>query len=198
MTPITVLAIWIPVILVFLTLTALQLPTSRFPYHVVGGLLVGWFVWTFTEYMMHRFIFHYHPKTERLKRMFFVIHGVHHAQPLCRTRLVMPPAMSIPLGVAFYGLFYLVIDVMLGAPIWLYPSYAGILIGYVVYDMTHYALHHAKLTGGYLSNCRFQHMQHHGSCPNMRFGVTSPVWDYVFGTMPDAPRKFAPKKPLSR
>lgn len=192
--PVTVLVIWIPVIVVFLVLAALQIPPHRVPVEIVGGLLVGWFLWTLTEYLLHRFIFHFHPKTERLKRLFFVVHGVHHAQPLCRTRLVMPPVMSIPLGVLFFGLFYLIFDLILGLRLWLYPAYAGILIGYVMYDMMHYGLHHAKVSKGYLANCRFQHMQHHGSCPNMRFGVTSPVWDLVFGTMPNTPRKFAPPK----
>jgi sterol desaturase/sphingolipid hydroxylase (fatty acid hydroxylase superfamily) len=33
---------------------------------------------------------------------------------------------------------------------------------------------------------RQQHMHHHFKTPNKRFGVSSPLWDYVFGTMPDA------------
>jgi len=187
--PITVLVLWTPVAVLFLVLALVEIPQETFPYYLIIGLLLGWFVWTFAEYTMHRFIFHFHPKTEKLKRMFFMVHGVHHAQPLCRTRLVMPPAMSIPLAILFYGIFYLVVSVALGAPLWFYPVFTGFLGGYIVYDMLHYNLHHGKKKAGYLAMCRYQHMQHHGTCPNMRFGVTSPLWDYVFGTMPKPMKK---------
>jgi len=187
--PLTVMLLWTPVAGLFLVLAFTQIPRGTFPFYLVAGLLLGWFVWTFAEYVMHRFIFHYHPKTENLKRLFFMVHGVHHAQPLCRTRLVMPPAMSIPLAVVFYGLFYLLVDVLLGIPLWFYPLFTGFLGGYIVYDMLHYSLHHGRKTKGYLAMCRYQHMQHHGTCPNMRFGVSSPVWDYVFGTMPKTAKK---------
>ncbi len=182
--PVTVLVIWVPVILAFLTLTVLEIPRGAIPLYALCGLAGGWFIWSLTEYFMHRFIFHYHPRTEKLKKLFFTVHGVHHAQPMCRTRLVMPPALSVPLALVFYGVFTLVISVIIREPLWLYPTFAGLLIGYVIYDLTHYALHHAKLTKGYLAMCRYQHMQHHGTCPNMRFGVSVPWWDYVFGTMP--------------
>jgi sterol desaturase/sphingolipid hydroxylase (fatty acid hydroxylase superfamily) len=97
--------------------------------------------------------------------------------------------MSIPLAVFFYGLFYLVINVIIGRQEWLYPVFTGFLSGYIIYDMLHYSLHHSKAKSGYFAMCRYQHMQHHGTCPSMRFGVTSPVWDYVFGTMPKTTKK---------
>ncbi len=148
---------------------------------------------------MHRFIFHYHPRTEKLKKVFFRIHGVHHAQPLCKTRLVMPPVMSIPLSLAFFGLFHLLFDVVIGRPGWFSPVFAGFVGGYVVYDMMHYSLHHLRTRNAYVLMCRYQHMQHHGACPTMRFGVSSPLGDYVFGTMPKDPRvkRAAPPSPVT-
>ena len=83
-----------------------------------------------------------------------------------------------------------VIGSFLHAPAWFDPVFAGFLGGYIWYDMTHYTLHHGRTKNAYLAMCRYQHMQHHGTCPNMRFGVSIPLWDYVFGTMPKA----APKK----
>ena len=187
--PSTVLVLWAPVALLFLGQSVWRVGSSVAAAQTAFGVVAGWFVWTLVEYLMHRFFFHYHPKTEKLKRVFFLVHGVHHAQPLCRTRLVMPPAISIPLGVTFYAVFHLVFDVVLGRPLWLAPVFGGFVVGYIVYDMMHYSLHHARVRGGYLAMCRRQHMQHHGTCPGMRFGVSSPVWDYVFGTMPKAPGK---------
>ncbi len=186
--PVSVLVLWVPVAGFFVVQSIIHTWGNRFPLAIVLGLLAGWFVWTFTEYVMHRFVFHYHPKTERFKKAFFMVHGVHHAQPLCKTRLVMPPVMSIPLAVIFYVLFYALVVRLIGRPAWFDAVFAGFLIGYIVYDMMHYTLHHSRSKNGYVAMCRFQHMQHHGNCPNMRFGVSSPVWDYVFGTMPEQRR----------
>ena len=189
--PVTVLAVWTPVAAFFAyEAVARSGGSSGGLWRVAAGLFAGWFVWTFAEYVLHRFLFHYHPSTERLKRTFFLMHGVHHAQPMCRTRLVMPPVVSIPLALVFYGLFHLVVDTIVHSPLWFDPLFAGFLIGYIVYDMVHYTLHHSRTRNAYVAMCRYQHMQHHGSCPNMRFGVSSPIWDYVFHTMPKtAPRK---------
>jgi len=183
--PLAVLVLWIPVAAFFVFESFRHNLPAGFPFAVIVGLFAGWFVWTFAEYFMHRFVFHYHPRTEKFKKAFFMIHGVHHAQPLCKTRLVMPPVMSIPLSFLFYGFFYLLIVQLIGRPDWFDAVFAGFVIGYIVYDMMHYTLHHSRSKNGYVAMCRYQHMQHHGNCPNMRFGVSSPVWDYVFGTMPD-------------
>ena len=110
---------------------------------------------------------------------------VHHAQPRSKTRLVRPPAVSIPLAALFYCLFWAA-TTLLGAGGWLAPLFGGFLAGYLAYDMTHYSLHHAAIRSGYLARIRGHHMRHHGQTPNQRFGVTSDVWDRVFGTLPRA------------
>ena len=185
--PVTVLVIWTPVVLYYLAVSVWNVDGYGSVALVAGWVASGWFIWTLVEYLLHRFVFHFHPRTERLKKIFFLTHGVHHAQPLCRTRLVMPPAMSIPIGIIFFSLFHLLFDVVLIRPQWFAPVFAGFVIGYIVYDMMHYTLHHARAKSAYILMCRRQHMQHHGTCPTMRFGVSSPVWDYVFGTMPKSP-----------
>lgn len=182
--PVAVAAIWTPVFFYFLLQPIISPPNGVPLYYVPIALFIGWFLWTFIEYTLHRFLFHYHPKTERLKRLFFIMHGVHHAQPLCKTRLVMPPVLSIPLALIFYGIFHLVLVTILGIPHWLPPMFAGVVGGYLVYDMLHYGIHHVHKQKGFVAACRRHHLQHHGACPGMRFGVTFPLWDYVFGTMP--------------
>ena len=191
--PVTVLILWVPVALFFLVRSIWFASDLTAAARIVIGLAAGWFLWTFVEYVLHRFLFHFHPRTEKLKRMFFSVHGVHHAQPMCRTRLVMPPVMSIPLAIIFFGLFHLVFDVLLGRPAWFSPLFAGFVSGYIVYDMMHYTLHHSKSKNAYVVACRYQHMQHHGICPTMRFGVSIPIWDHVFGTMPKTPQKSGQK-----
>lgn len=151
---------------------------------LVVGVLLGIIVWTLAEYTLHRFVFHFKPRTPWQERLSFLFHGVHHAQPRCKTRLVMPPAVSVPLGVIFYGLATLIVGGLLGAPAWIAPLIAGFTLGYLSYDLTHYATHHFRMKRGYFRWVRQHHMRHHAQTPDQRFGVSSPVWDYVFGTEP--------------
>lgn len=183
--PITVLVIWVPVAAYFLYRAAVAVAPGAGWGHIPAGFLLGIFIWTFTEYTLHRFLFHYEPKTERQEKIFFLFHGVHHAQPQLKTRLVMPPVLSIPLAFLFYGLFYGVVAVLLGGPPWVAPLFSGFVVGYLIYDMTHYATHHFPMRSGYLKYLKRYHMMHHYKTPNQRFGVSSPLWDFVFGTAPE-------------
>jgi sterol desaturase/sphingolipid hydroxylase (fatty acid hydroxylase superfamily) len=129
-------------------------------------------------------VFHFKPRTPAEERVSFLVHGVHHAQPMEKTRLVMPPPVSIPLALLFYALFRLAIGVLLRQPAWVAPLFAGLVSGYIAYDMLHYSTHHFQLRSAALKFLRRHHMRHHAGSWNDRFGVSSPLWDYVFGTMP--------------
>lgn len=184
--PAVIVAIWLPVALVFLVQAidgaAPGAPTAYIPI----GFLLGIFVWTLTEYTVHRFVFHFAPKNPSpwLERLIFLFHGVHHAQPQLKTRLVMPPVVSVPMAFIFYGLFSLVVGAWIGAPQWIAPLFSGFIIGYLVYDLIHYATHHFPMRWGFLKFLKRYHMMHHYKTPDARFGVSSPLWDKVFGTMP--------------
>ncbi len=140
-------------------------------------IVMGIFVWSITEYVLHRFVFHYQPPGEWGAKIHFIFHGVHHDYPNDSMRLVMPPAVSIPLAYLFYLLFsWLIIDV------YLYPFFAGFLIGYLCYDMLHYAIHHAPMKGKIWMALKTHHLKHHFKDPDNGYGVSSPVWDIVVGT----------------
>jgi sterol desaturase/sphingolipid hydroxylase (fatty acid hydroxylase superfamily) len=179
--PAVVLLIYLPVILYLLYLSPRQPLTFIF---FLGGLLI----WGPVEYLLHRFLFHFKPKTARQRRISFLFHGVHHAQPMVKTRLVMPPAVSIPLASLFFLLFRLASSVLSGNPDWAFPLFAGFLYGYLSYDMLHYSLHHLKMRGFYLKMVHKNHMRHHAVAPNRRFGVTTLVWDWIFRTSGDSGR----------
>ncbi len=186
--PITVLVIWLPVVGFFVYWTInnqVGFPLLLLLFGVPSGL----FFWTLAEYVLHRFLFHFSPKTEWQERVSFLFHGIHHAQPKIKTRLVMPPAVSIPLAMVFYGLFYVLFSFILLSPNWVAPIFAGFILGYVIYDMTHYSTHHIPMRKGYLRKVRQHHMHHHFQTPDQRFGVTSPLWDQVFGTLPGVDKK---------
>lgn len=179
--PITVLVIWIPIVIFFLYRTITQAQHWLItPLAFISGL----FLWTLAEYVLHRFLFHYRPRTPRQERIFFLFHGVHHAQPKIKTRLVMPPVLSIPMASLFLGLFYLVFSVILPMNAWVGATFSGFIAGYIIYDMMHYATHHFAMHNGIWKWLKRHHMQHHYKDPNLQFGVSSPLWDYVFATMP--------------
>jgi sterol desaturase/sphingolipid hydroxylase (fatty acid hydroxylase superfamily) len=182
--PIAVSILWIPIILFFTARSFGWQAVSLRPGLVILAIAIGMFVWTLSEYLLHRFLFHMPAKGKAMERITFLFHGVHHAQPQCKTRLVMPPAVSLPLAAIFYGLFVLVIQYLMGGAGWVAPLFTGFGIGYLTYDLTHYATHHFPMRDGYLKYIKRYHMQHHYKTPNQRFGVTSPAWDWVFGTLP--------------
>lgn len=188
---ISVPLLWVPVVLACLALAiAGHLETMvggsalALPWHIPLGFLIGLVLWTLAEYNIHRFVFHLRPRAPWQARMVYLAHGIHHHQPHCKTRLVLPPAVSVPMAVIFYALFYLVITVLLGAGQWLLPVFAGFLTGYIVYDMIHYATHHTPVKGRAWKYLKKHHMYHHFKTPNARYGVSSPLWDYVYGTLP--------------
>ena len=181
--PVTVLALWLPVTVLLLVYTLIKVPASSpLPASVPLGLLIGLFLWTFAEYTLHRFLFHHKPTSPLQERIFFLFHGIHHAQPQDKTRLVMPLPVSIPVAAIFYGLFHFAVAVLLNAPQWVPPLMSGFLTGYLMYDLTHYATHHFPMRSGYAKFVKRYHMQHHYKDANSRFGVSSPVWDWVFRT----------------
>lgn len=141
--------------------------------------IVGFVIWTPTEYWLHRLVFHWQPKFPGGDRLHFMIHGVHHDHPNDAMRLVMPPGASIPLAILFFGLFVLIF----GTP-HAYPLFAGFLLGYLAYDYTHYHVHHHTPTTKLGKKLREQHMRHHFQDHRYGFGVSSPLWDVVFRTLP--------------
>jgi sterol desaturase/sphingolipid hydroxylase (fatty acid hydroxylase superfamily) len=106
--------------------------------------MLGAFLWTVLEYTLHRFLFHMPPRTPTMEKISFLFHGVHHVQPQCKVRLVMPPVVSLPLAVIF-GLIYWLALSALGLSTWFWPVFAGTTTGYLVYDLT--MPHHGRCAG---------------------------------------------------
>lgn len=145
----------------------------------VGLVALGVLFWTLTEYWLHRLVFHWEPDHPLGSRIHFIMHGVHHEHPNDRLRLVMPPAVSIPLAALFLGVFVLVF----GTPA-AYPIFAGLILGYLTYDYVHYHVHHHTPRTKLGKRLREQHMRHHFQDHRFGYGVSSPLWDVVFRTLP--------------
>jgi sterol desaturase/sphingolipid hydroxylase (fatty acid hydroxylase superfamily) len=140
-------------------------------------IVAGYAMWTLFEYWLHRIVFHFEPDDGLGARLHWIIHGVHHDHPNDPMRLVMPPAVSVPLGAGVFALLYLIFGGPTAAGLG-----AGFFLGYLVYDMTHYYLHHFVPRGRLGRALRERHMRHHFQDDTRGFGISAPYWDEVFRT----------------
>lgn len=158
--------------------------------YAAGGILG----WTFLEYLLHRCVFHMedrlpvgHRSCARTVRTFhFLIHGIHHKFPRDRYRLVFPPTLAALILAVLLLLFQLLDDNLMtytgGGEAVSRAFPAGLLLGYVYYDVWHYASHTALVKN--IPILRYQaqyHMEHHyrKGGYEKKFGVTSPLWDVI-------------------
>jgi dihydroceramide fatty acyl 2-hydroxylase len=170
-------AIFVPVILIFAAYALREVSIPVF----IGWALLGYIVWTLTEYWLHRLVFHFEPDHPVGRRMHWMIHGVHHDHPNDPMRLVMPPSASIPLGLIFVLLFEALLPFAQACAL-----LSGFFAGYLAYDMTHYYVHHRRPKGPIGRKLRELHMRHHFQDHERGYGVSAPWWDRVFGTAPNA------------
>lgn len=167
--------IWFPMIALVTRIASHHLP----PILLALFWFTGLFLCTLIEYGMHRFLFHiddWLPDNRVSITLHFLLHGVHHFLPMDHLRLVMPPTLLVVLSFPFYRLAHLVFPY--------YPAlavFAGGICGYVLYDMTHYFLHHKRLPS-FFADVKSYHLRHHYENYEAGFGVTSRFWDNIFGT----------------
>ena len=171
--PAVPVVIFVPAIVV---LTAWGLESVSVPV-MVGLIGLGYALWTLFEYWLHRVVFHFEPEDGLGARLHWIIHGVHHDHPNDPLRLVMPPAVSVPLGALVFGVLYLIFGARYAPGLG-----AGFFAGYLVYDMMHYYLHHFRPHGRLGRMLRERHMRHHFQDETRGFGISAPYWDEVFGT----------------
>lgn len=149
----------------------------------VSLFVVGAFFFTLVEYLVHRYFYHMEPSTPRKARLQYVFHGIHHDHPRDKKRLALPPLMSLLVAAMFVGLFRLIIGesgLAFGG---------GFMAGYATYLLVHYAIHVYNPPKNILGIIWKHHNIHHFVGDTGAFGVSSPLWDHVFGTMPEDPLK---------
>ena len=175
--PWQVAALWIPFGLYLLSV-GLRNPALSLPAWA-GYTLGGLFGWTLLEYLLHRWVFHFkpNPDSEMQRDLSFLIHGVHHDYPHDADRLVMPPfATAVIVAILWQPLLWVI------GPAGHAPFFGALVLGYVWYDLTHFATHHGKALTALGRWQKKNHMRHHFKPERVRFGVTTPIWDYVFRT----------------
>ncbi|MBS9522436.1 sterol desaturase family protein [Litoribacter ruber] len=144
--------------------------------------LVGLLAFTLVEYIMHRYFFHMEPDNKVKDKLQYSVHGVHHDYPKDKDRLAMPPFIS-----AFYAFVFYVVFTLLMNDYALY-FLPGFLSGYALYLGVHYIVHAYQPPKNFLKILWVNHAIHHYKDPDVAFGVSSPLWDYILGTMPKRER----------
>jgi sterol desaturase/sphingolipid hydroxylase (fatty acid hydroxylase superfamily) len=153
------------------THTALSTPLT------ITLFFVGWLVFTWVEYMVHRHVFHMPAYTKTRAKLQYTLHGVHHEFPKDKDRLAMPPLVSITIATILLLLFRLAMGDFV------FAFLPGFLVGYASYLAVHYMLHAYQPPKNFLKILWVNHGVHHYKDGEIVFGVSSPLWDYIYGTM---------------
>ncbi|WP_128548771.1 sterol desaturase family protein [Larkinella soli] len=136
----------------------------------------GIFVFSLVEYATHRGVFHMDTDTPVKAKIQYTFHGIHHEFPKDKTRLAMPPAAAIFVGAALFGVTFL----LLGEAS--YAFFPGFLVGYSGYLFVHFIVHAYPPPKNLFKKLWVNHAVHHYKSHDKNYGVSSPLWDYVFGT----------------
>jgi len=146
----------------------------------IGLFFIGLISFTLAEYLMHRYLYHHEPTTEKGRNFIYTVHGVHHEFPKDKDRLAMPPLLAVILITILYFLF----EFFMGANVFAFLP--GFITGYSLYLFVHYAVHAYQPPKNFLKVLWVNHGIHHYKEPDRAYGVSSPLWDVIFRTLPES------------
>lgn len=155
---------------------------------VLGIFVLSIFAWTLFEYFAHRFLFHWVTDNPKFQKIVYTMHGNHHHYPRDRERLFMPPVPSIILASLIFGVQYLILGQ------YVYMFFPGFILGYLLYGSMHYAIHAWNPPFKWMKPLWRNHHLHHYKDEDKGFGVSTTIWDRIFGTMFDLKKEKEDKK----
>jgi sterol desaturase/sphingolipid hydroxylase (fatty acid hydroxylase superfamily) len=151
--------------------------TSLSAAFTTAMFFTGALSFTLVEYLVHRYIFHMGTYTRFREKFQYTVHGVHHEFPKDKTRLAMPPLLSVSISTGLLFGFRLILGDIT------FSFLPGFLVGYAYYLAVHYMVHVYQPPKNFLKVLWINHAVHHYKHGEYVFGVSSPLWDYVFRTM---------------
>jgi sterol desaturase/sphingolipid hydroxylase (fatty acid hydroxylase superfamily) len=180
--PLVIWGMYLPVIGFMLYFSASKLSFTVLETTLI--FLAGMLFWSLFEYAIHRFVFHFFAESERTKKIVYVIHGNHHEYPRDKERLFMPAVPSLLISSMIFVLMY-VIAYIFNSTVNVFAFFPGFLMGYLIYGSMHYAIHAWNPPFKWMKPLWRNHHLHHYKNVELGFGVSSTLWDHVFGTMFD-------------
>jgi sterol desaturase/sphingolipid hydroxylase (fatty acid hydroxylase superfamily) len=146
-------------------------------------LAAGVLLWTWVEYLGHRYVLHGvfpdgpGPWRRFLHRRFDHLHWHHHREPWNGRHISGTLHDTVPVVLVLAALAIL-LPQPAGA-----VSFASFLLSYLAEEWVHLSVHFCSWRGRYFQSIRRHHLYHHGSrVGSFAFGLTSGVWDRVYGT----------------
>ncbi|MCF6401646.1 sterol desaturase family protein [Chitinophaga filiformis] len=172
--PLVIWAMYVPIIsyMLYYSNTTLEFSIARVATVFLGAM----FFWTLFEYIMHRYLFHFSSENPKVRRIIYVMHGNHHEYPRDKQRLFMPPVPSLILASVIFGAQYLFLKE------YTFMFFPGFILGYLIYGSMHYAIHAWNPPAKFLKPLWRNHHLHHYKGDEKGFGVSSSMWDHIFGT----------------
>eukprot|EP00029_Vermamoeba_vermiformis_P009890 TRINITY_DN5085_c0_g1_i1.p1 TRINITY_DN5085_c0_g1~~TRINITY_DN5085_c0_g1_i1.p1 ORF type:complete len:343 (+),score=34.23 TRINITY_DN5085_c0_g1_i1:35-1063(+) len=165
---------WIPIACYFFYLSVQNgLPVEALPFLLVTGALN----WGLAEWLLHKYVFHMDSVSLLTNMLHFLVHGYHHILPMDNFRLVFPPTFGVLIGYILWAPMPLLLPIHVA-----YAHFAGLVLGYVFYDCTHYFIHHRSTNLPYLRMMKTHHIYHHYNNHNSNYGISSKLYDILFGT----------------
>lgn len=178
----------VPLIIFFSFAVALlywnTLNTSLTALQTVGMFLLGVLSFSWVEYNVHRYVFHMATYTALRAKIQYVAHGVHHEFPKDKDRLAMPPLLSVTIATILLLLFRLVLGDLV------FSFLPGFLVGYAGYLSVHYLVHAYQPPKNFFKVLWINHGKHHYKNGDIIFGVSTPLWDYIYGTMRERKKRY--------
>lgn len=175
--PLVIWGLYLPVIIGFPWYAS-----GKFEFTVLtiaAIFIAGMLFWSFFEYIMHRFVFHMVAESERAQKFIYILHGNHHHYPRDKERLFMPPVPSLIISsIIFFAMYALMRS-------YVFLFFPGFMLGYLMYGTMHYAIHAWNPPFKWMKPLWRNHHLHHYKNEHHGFGVSSTLWDHVFGTMFD-------------
>ena len=180
--PLVIWAMYVPMIVFMLYYSNARLDISAIKVCLL--FLGGMFFWSFFEYVIHRYVFHFMAESERATKIVYLIHGNHHEYPRDKQRLFMPAVPSIILATVVFSMMYFFAS-LIGVTTGVFSFFPGFMLGYLMYGTMHYAIHAWNPPFKWMKPLWRNHHLHHYKEQAKGFGVSSTLWDHVFGTMFD-------------
>ncbi|MEO6548953.1 MAG: sterol desaturase family protein [Ferruginibacter sp.] len=180
--PLVIWSIYTPIIvfMIYYSVYKIEMTALHTSIVFIGGMVF----WSFFEYIIHRYAFHFVTENEKTIKFVYLLHGNHHEYPRDRQRLFMPPVPSLLLAIAVFSIVYF-IAFLVGIAGSVFAFFPGFMLGYLMYGTMHYAIHAWNPPFKWMKPLWRNHHLHHYKQQERGFGVSSTLWDHVFGTMFD-------------
>ncbi len=146
--------------------------------------LMGVLTWSLIEYWMHRLVFHFDAQSKKGRNFVNAMHLSHHANPKAMDDLFASLRLSLPIALGYCSLVW----ALMGSWQAMVYLFIGLMAGYFGYEFLHYQAHHRTPRLRLFRYLKKYHLLHHHQTSSLRFGVTSPLCDYLFGTFPSTQR----------